>query len=870
MDLLPKALLLVLFLCALCGTSGSIDFCCGTIVPETPVLELGKEFTATCILSEYGRQYTRATADDISWMFRNVTVDRKYYTKINESAISITVNITEETKSPLKCNVISHVLSHPESKNVYGMLFTVGYPPEMPKNLSCWVLQSGDQLSHIMSCTWNPGARDPLLKTTYSLHARYYTNISNMSIQKNYGELDFQTMPIYTTVTIQVEAENELGKVSSEVLYDPVNILKMNPPKNVKVTTEGFPTTLMVKWKRSINLPQLVLRHTIRFSAVGASVWSEIPVGDIPPENESFRLQNLQPYTDYVVQIRCMNTRDPMYWSEWSTNVTEKTPEDKPSSRPDLWRIIIPSEINSEKRVKLKWKDPLHSNGKILGYNLTITNRDKREILHMGPNEREYTLSSGKHNIRVTVTANNSVGISPPAVLTLNKEHPPVEAVTCVSQDEKLWVYWQLPNSTHVTEFLLEWEEAGQTVWQREPGSSRSAVLKGNFLPFKFYNISVYPLYQSVPGKPYTVGAYLKQGVPLMSPALKVEKSGKNEIELEWSPIPLEKRQGFIVNYIIFYEDSKGERKSEVIGPEVYTYKLKSLASNAKYDVWIIPSTIAGPSQESSRLTVTTRQYAVGEIEAIVVSVCIGFLFLTVMTMAVCINKNKMIKKHIWPQVPDPSNSTIANWSPDFPSRPASPKEGSMTDVSVVEVDIFDKKSMNEEMLKKDKYSSEEHSSGIGGSSCMSSPRQSVSDCDEGDSGQTTASTVQYSSVVASGYKGQTPASLPPFIRSESTQPLLDSEERPEDLHVQEGSGHLPAHRNPRHPYFRRPWAVSEDNPLNLQQIEIGEQNSSSLGFCPVEEGSQQTTPTTENVPAAGSASSGPSYMPQASGYRPQ
>uniref|UniRef100_A0A8C9VB78 Interleukin 6 cytokine family signal transducer n=1 Tax=Scleropages formosus TaxID=113540 RepID=A0A8C9VB78_SCLFO len=781
MDLLPKALLLVLFLCALCGTSGSIDFCCGTIVPETPVLELGKEFTATCILSEYGRQYTRATADDISWMFRNVTVDRKYYTKINESAISITVNITEETKSPLKCNVISHVLSHPESKNVYGMLFTVGYPPEMPKNLSCWVLQSGDQLSHIMSCTWNPGARDPLLKTTYSLHAS--TNISNMSIQKNYGELDFQTMPIYTTVTIQVEAENELGKVSSEVLYDPVNILKMNPPKNVKVTTEGFPTTLMVKWKRSINLPQLVLRHTIRFSAVGASVWSEIPVGDIPPENESFRLQNLQPYTDYVVQIRCMNTRDPMYWSEWSTNVTEKTPEDKPSSRPDLWRIIIPSEINSEKRVKLKWK--------------------------------------------------------------VKCGHPPVEAVTCVSQDEKLWVYWQLPNSTHVTEFLLEWEEAGQTVWQREPGSSRSAVLKGNFLPFKFYNISVYPLYQSVPGKPYTVGAYLKQGVPLMSPALKVEKSGKNEIELEWSPIPLEKRQGFIVNYIIFYEDSKGERKC----------KLR-----------LLKHCNVGNLTSCQMLCVL----AVGEIEAIVVSVCIGFLFLTVMTMAVCINKNKMIKKHIWPQVPDPSNSTIANWSPDFPSRPASPKEGSMTDVSVVEVDIFDKKSMNEEMLKKDKYSSEEHSSGIGGSSCMSSPRQSVSDCDEGDSGQTTASTVQYSSVVASGYKGQTPASLPPFIRSESTQPLLDSEERPEDLHVQEGSGHLPAHRNPRHPYFRRPWAVSEDNPLNLQQIEIGEQNSSSLGFCPVEEGSQQTTPTTENVPAAGSASSGPSYMPQASGYRPQ
>ena len=89
------------------------------------------------------------------------------------------------------------------------------------------------------------------------------------------------------------------------------------------------------------------------------------------------------------------------------------------------------------------------------------------------------------------------------------------------------------------------------------------------------------------------------------------------------------------------------------------------------------------------------------------------------------------------------------------------PKETTLGDLSVVEVDVFDQKSLCDEdktslpALKKDKYLSEEHSSGIGGSSCMSSPRQSVSDSDEADSGQTTASTVQYSSVV--GYKGQTP-----------------------------------------------------------------------------------------------------------------
>lgn len=176
------------------------------------------------------------------------------------------------------------------------------------------------------------------------------------------------------------------------------------------------------------------------------------------------------------------------------------------------------------------------------------------------------------------------------------------------------------------------------------------------------------------------------------------------------------------------------------------------------------------------------------------------------------------------------------------------PKE----DVSVVEVDMFDGKSLCEEdkaalPLKKDKYLSEEHSSGIGGSSCMSSPRHSVSDSDESDSGQTTASTVQYSSVVISGYKGQTPNHQPAFARSESTQPLLDCEEHPDLLN--ESGGHS------RNSYFRRG--------RELEPAECDEANGSSLTFCPVQE--EETSPVVEDPPASKVC-----YMPQQSGYRPQ
>lgn len=177
------------------------------------------------------------------------------------------------------------------------------------------------------------------------------------------------------------------------------------------------------------------------------------------------------------------------------------------------------------------------------------------------------------------------------------------------------------------------------------------------------------------------------------------------------------------------------------------------------------------------------------------------------------------------------------------------PKE----DVSMVEVDVFDGKSLCEEdkaelPLKKDKYLSEEHSSGIGGSSCTSSPRHSISDSDSGDSGQTSASTLQYSSVVAGAHKGQTPSHQPlAFARSESTQPLLDSEEHPE--HLSESSGQS------RSLYMRR----GREHELGV----LGQDSSgASLTFSPVQE---EETPVAEDLPA-----SALSYIPQQNSYRPQ
>lgn len=130
--------------------------------------------------------------------------------------------------------------------------------------------------------------------------------------------------------------------------------------------------------------------------------------------------------------------------------------------------------------------------------------------------------------------------------------------------------------------------------------------------------------------------------------------------------------------------------------------------------------------------------------------------------------------------------------------------DGALTDLSVVEIEASDKKPLPEELkaldlFRKEKLSTGGHSSGIGGSSCMSS-RQSLSSGDEAEaaSAQSAASAVQYSTVVHSGYRHQVP-SVQVFSRSESTQPLLDCEERPDELPPGEGADPLP-----RQQYFQQ------------------------------------------------------------------
>lgn len=853
--------------------------------PQNPQLQIGTNFTATCLI----KNTTEVTTDDLRWKLAKSEIPKEHYRKINDSALNVTITVTEKTPSWLFCfskKDSVHVKLN-SGKYFHGIYLKKDYLPKKPTNLSCIALQEAMSISKTINCKWEPKTQRHLdFKTVYTLNLNIlHFKRFNVTTEESSANITTDLFPNFFSLIIWVEAENALGKVESERLtVDAISLVKPNPPSHINIISEkSLPTSLLLNWTRPIKKEELRLIYEVRFIPEGSQNWSYVPQLETHFDIQSFRLQNLQLDTVYTVQVRCRNDKGG-YWSEWSNNSSKKTPETKPTSKPDVWQIITQNN-STDGQVRLMSKEPVHANGRIKVYQISVQdykeklqNKDAEweniTVKHQNGDRRSRHITvlkdvhpPDKAPLLVKVAAFNSEGKSPEAAIVIpdpKNVPPPVQNLSVYSEEGRLFVEWSAPNSTGISEFLVQWTSGNDVDWQRESRNKRKTAIEGKLEKFVQYNVSVYPLYSGWIGKPTNVKTYLEQAAPKEGPSLINTFPGCTEAQWIWEEVPLDKQRGFITNYTIFYTDGT-ETKAVTVPGDTLSSTVRNLSCRTRYHTWIRASNIKGWADGGNH-TFTTLPYAPGEIEGIVVGVSLGFLFVVVLTMLLCICKGDVIKKSFWPEIPNPGESTIGTWAPDYPLKAETPSDNCLSGISVL--DVCDGKSIFEEdksclPLKKDKYMSEEHSSGIGGSSCMSSPRQSVSDSDEGgDMAETTASTVQYSSVVASsGYKGQTPSLQPQqavFSRSESTQPLLESEENADFLSL-EGS------RQSQH--FSHLGISCEGNNENPNQLEM---EAKMLDFCSVEADSEEMTPADGQPDDCLGSPPISSYMPQLGGYRPQ
>ncbi|NXH94199.1 IL31R protein, partial [Pachycephala philippinensis] len=331
----------------------------------------------------------------------------------------------------------------------------------------------------------------------------------------------------------------------------------------------------------------------------------------------SCNLTGLWDSTDYSVAIQCIKNQSTI-WSGWSGEKNGSTKEKGPPGKVDLWRVIEPSHSSGNRSVHLMWK-PLKSflpSGSILGYKIQYfpENKTSRQRTN-NSTEEKITLVLNEEAHIISVTAHNSAGESPEAILRIpstdEKTFQTIGTVTTSTTNEEVVVQW-ITSEPEPTKYVVEWYEELEVdpfgrSWQYVSNSTKWKNNKKNFKPFICYNISVYPLYGSNVAAPSHAQIYAQEKKPSKGPVADTGTVGKNEVTIKWNEIPKDKRNGFITNYTIFYTSEDGKELNETVNSDILQYRLKSLQPNTQYTVNIMASNRAGGTIGESKTFKTLK-----------------------------------------------------------------------------------------------------------------------------------------------------------------------------------------------------------------------------------------------------------------------
>lgn len=92
------------------------------ITPQSPVLEIGTNFTATCMIINTNEN----TTNELYWKLCERRISAEHYTKINRSAISVTIPVTDEKCEWLYCQKESSYVYPKDGKFLHGIHLTKG------------------------------------------------------------------------------------------------------------------------------------------------------------------------------------------------------------------------------------------------------------------------------------------------------------------------------------------------------------------------------------------------------------------------------------------------------------------------------------------------------------------------------------------------------------------------------------------------------------------------------------------------------------------------------------------------------------------------------------------------------------------------
>ncbi|XP_074547494.1 interleukin-6 receptor subunit beta [Halichoeres trimaculatus] len=565
--------------------------------------------------------------------------------------------------------------------------------PRPPRLIDCVFMNRAN-----VTCRWEPG--DPPA-TRYTLQVQRIPGIRRLNISSKLPLTTFScttsgssctaalsgssvSFTFCVSVTAHSASQSEHAtserRCQSGRLEVELPAVALSAVKQVK----GHPRCLNVTWSGGlvdfpVSLPEIRagnLTSQIQFTEGGQF---DVQVRDVAVRDRSFLVCVFRPDTSYSVRLRhrFMGATSP--WSQWSNEVWGGTAEDAPSAAPAFWREVKHADESGWRPSSLLWQ-PLRrsvANGRVLFYNVTCETssshalRDHGSCTDLDHSVTSCSLLLPAGRCSCSLTASTSGGASPEAhvwLLGASEAEPPSPSLLSVTplDDSRLDVRWAAPAGWSPGGYVVEWRsvtEKNSNVlrWRRLNSSCTTVVISEGVRPLERFAVSVRALYgEKGAGQNRTVYVYTRQGAPSAGPSVEVKQISGSTVKLTWTPVPVELLHGFIRNYTLHFTSETQPARSVCVPAHTLSYSLKNLSPGV-YDIFMQANTEAGAGAAGP---VTNVHIGSADLSVVVWVVLPLILASLGLVMVACLAQTKMVKEKLFQDVPDPSLSSLAHWTP--------------------------------------------------------------------------------------------------------------------------------------------------------------------------------------------------------------
>lgn len=465
----------------------------------------------------------------------------------------------------------------------------------------------------------------------------------------------------------------------------------MLPPADLTSTKSvcGSPRCLTVTWRRTLSVfpvaaseikaGKLNSQIEFNFTAQGQEAIQIHPQDqNVTVTGDSFcsEVCLFRPDTLYNIRLRHRFRGPESPWSPWSNTCLGRTGEDAPSAAPAFWRQVRQTD---RRLITLLWKPLPHplANGRVLFYNVTcqtegchvLNDHGSCRDLYLTSTSCSLLLPAGRCSC--ALAASTSAGASPKARIWFSgasDTDPAAPSQFTVSplNDSGLDVRWTALVDRSINGFVLEWfavreKNSSALHWELLNRSCTQRVITEGVKPLERYAVSVRALYgERGAGQNRTAHVYTRQGVPSAGPKVLVQKISGSKVDLTWIPVPVELLHGFLHNFTIFYITPDPSTERVTVPGQALGYTLEDL-SPGNYDIFMQANTDAGAGAAGP-----IARVHIGSEEVSIVLYAVLPLILTslaLMLMA-CLAQSKKVKQKLSRDIPNPSKSSLARWSP--------------------------------------------------------------------------------------------------------------------------------------------------------------------------------------------------------------